>query len=109
MIAAIDLAPEAEGRAYPGTFLVSPDLPEEMVLGSTWLHEHNVICRIRAGCMYSGDEHRQRLYLVPEVRHTPPQITSPALSHNFPDKFVNAFCELKKRHALIFPQGGRLR
>ena len=88
---------------------MSPDLSGEMVLGSTWLHKHNVICEIRAGCIYLGDGHHQRLYLVPEVQRTPPEITSPELCHNFPDEFINAFCELKKRHALRFHQGGRLR
>lgn len=109
LIGSIVLSPEIYGQRYPGTFYVSPDLENELVLGVPWFEDHRVIYEHCLGCIYLGAQDRNRVYFNPEVQHSSTNIPTPQLSHKFPPEHLDEFLNLTKINNQTFHQGGPLR
>lgn len=109
LIGSIVLSPEIYGQRYPGTFYVSPDLENELVLGVPWFEDHRVIYEHCLGCIYLGARDRNRVYFNPEVQHSSTNIPTPQLSHKFPPEHLDEFLNLTKINNQTFHQGGPLR
>jgi hypothetical protein len=92
------------------SFLVSPGLRFDVVLGRRWLKKYQVIHDHNFDCLYLGRDWRRRVFLSQAPRKKLPghNIAWEKVQHGLPAEHQAEFRRLLARHADIFDDSGPL-
>lgn len=98
-------------RSYPGMFYAGHQMRTNIILGRTWLKQHDVNRKHRTDCLYLGNNERQWIYLVPMPSFL--GSNTPPTQFDFPTE-MRADVQRRMRdtlqlHGTVFHRRGQLR